>query len=279
MQSNVEVITPELARDWLLLNTKNRPLSKAFVQQLTQQIERGEWQLTHQGIAFDDHGALIDGQHRLEAVAKAGVPVQCVVTRGVAQSAFTVMDTGRKRSGRDALALAGEEHSTHLAAALRGLYLYLTAPDSAWSGQSAAVSNDLLLTVLDQHPGMRDAVRAAIPMNKAFRITVTAAAVGWYATTDARPELDQHLWHEALVTGAGLRIGDPRLTLRNTLLNLAAGKTHRRRDDSREHLLYYLKSWNAWVEGRDMKLLRRSPGETMPRVSRHTARPRFAEGT
>ncbi|MER7824671.1 hypothetical protein ABTX85_19155 [Streptomyces sp. NPDC096097] len=278
MQSNVEVITPELARDWLLLNTKNRPLSKAFVQQLTQQIERGEWQLTHQGIAFDEYGALIDGQHRLAAVAKAGIPVQCVVTRGVAHSAFTVMDTGRKRSGRDALALAGEEHSNHLAAALRGLHLYLTAPDSAWSGQNAVVSNDLLLTVLDQHPGMRDAVRAAVPMNKAFRITVTAAAVGWYATADGRPELDQTPWYEALVTGAGLRIGDPRLTLRNTLLNLAAGKTHRRRDDSREHLLYYLKSWNAWVEGRDMKLLRRSPGETMPRISRLTAPPRFSEG-
>ncbi|HEY8984942.1 MAG TPA: hypothetical protein VIU15_35880 [Streptomyces sp.] len=279
MQSDVEVITPELARDWLLLNTQNRPLSKAFVQQIAQQIERGEWQLTHQGIAFDEDGTLIDGQHRLAAVVKANVPVQCVVARGVAKSAFTVMDTGRKRSGRDALALAGEEHSTHLAAALRGLHLYLTAPDSAWSGQNAAVSNDQLLAVLAQHPGMRNAVREAIPMNKAFRITVTAAAVGWYATTDARPEIDQHPWHEGLVTGAGLRSGDPRLTLRNTLLNLAAGRSHRKRDDSREHLLYYLKSWNAWVEGRDMKLLRRSPGETMPRVSQRTAPPRFAEGS
>ncbi|MET8554828.1 hypothetical protein ABZV64_07630 [Streptomyces sp. NPDC004959] len=279
MQSDVEVITPELARDWLLLNTQNRPLSKAFVQQIAQQIERGEWQLTHQGIAFDEDGALIDGQHRLAAIVKANVPVQCVVTRGVAKSAFTVMDTGRKRSGRDALALAGEEHSTHLAAALRGLHLYLTAPDSAWSGQNAAVSNDQLLAVLAQHPGMRNAVREAIPMNKAFRITVTAAAVGWYATADARPEIDQHPWHESLVTGAGLRSGDPRLTLRNTLLNLAAGRSHRKRDDSREHLLYYLKSWNAWVEGRDMKLLRRSPGETMPRVSRRTAPPRFADGS
>ncbi|MFE4819777.1 hypothetical protein ACFRFU_25780 [Streptomyces sp. NPDC056704] len=51
------------------------------------------------------------------------------------------------------------------------------------------------------------------------------------------------------------------------MLSLAAGRTHRRRDDSREHLLYYLKSWNAWVEGRTIKLLRRSPNETMPRIS------------
>ena len=54
------------------------------------------------------------------------------------------------------------------------------------------------------------------------------------------------------------------------MLSLAAGKTHRRRDDSREHLLYYLKAWNAWAEGRSIKLLRRSPNETMPRICRQT---------
>lgn len=80
-----------------------------------------------------------------------------------------------------------------------------------------------------------------------------------------------------VVTGALLKSGDPRLTLRNTMLSLAAGRTHRRRDDSREHLLYYLKSWNAWVEGRSMKLLRRSPNETMPRISNHTAAVRTDE--
>ena len=58
--------------------------------------------------------------------------------------------------------------------------------------------------------------------------------------------------------------------MKKTMLSLAAGKTHRRRDDSREHLLYYLKAWNAWAEGRSIKLLRRSPNETMPRICRQT---------
>ena len=267
MQSAVELITPELAREWLQLNTRNRPLSKAFVQQLAQQIERGEWQLTHQGIAFDEHGMLIDGQHRLAAIAKTGIAVECVVTRGVPSTAFTVMDTGRKRSGRDALALAGEEYSTYLAAALRGLHLYLSAPEASWMGQNSVVSNDLLLSVLDEHPGMREAIRKALPMSKAFRITATAAAIGWYVTCRQRPDVDQQPWYDGLVTGADLQSGDPRLTLRNTLLNMAAGKAYRKNDDSREHLFYYLKSWHAWVERRELKQLRRSPGEKMPRIS------------
>lgn len=279
MHMEVLDVSPQLAAEWLTRNTNNRPLSKSTVQQLVGQIQRGEWQLTHQGIAFDEDGTLIDGQHRLAAIVKAGIGVPLTVTHGVPRTAFTVMDTGRKRTGRDALALAGEANATHLAAALRGLHLYLHAPNSAWSGGVSVTSNDQLLDVLDKHAGIRDALHHGIALNRACRITVTAATIGWYVTTQARPDIDQSPWEDGIVTGARLEPGDPRLTLRNTMLNLAAGRTHRRRDDSREHLLYYLKAWNAWVEGRNIKLLRRSPNETMPRISTHAGPVSADEGT
>ncbi|WP_329611531.1 hypothetical protein [Kitasatospora herbaricolor] len=268
MQSNVHRVTPETALQWLTHNTSNRPLSKSFVAQLAGQIQRGEWQLTHQGIAFDEDGILIDGQHRLAAIVKAGQAVDVIVTHGVPRTAFTVMDTGRKRTGRDALALAGEVNAVHLAAALRGLHLYQQGTESAWSGASSMTSNDQLLELLSQHPAMREALTYGQSLNRGCRITVTAATIGWYLTTRERPDVDQGAWFAGVTTGALLEGGDPRLTLRNTMLNLAAGKTYRRKEDSREHLLYYLKSWNAWVEGRELKLLRRSPGETMPKISR-----------
>ncbi|MFC4607129.1 hypothetical protein [Streptomyces maoxianensis] len=269
MRMEVLHVSPELAADWLTHNTSNRPLSKGTVQQLAAQIQRGEWQLTHQGIAFDEDEVLIDGQHRLAAIVKAGIAVPLTVTHGVPRTAFTVMDTGRKRTGRDTLALVGEANATHLAAALRGLHLYLHVPNSAWSGGSSTTSNDQLLVMLEKHPGIRDALQHGIALNRACRITVTAATIGWYVTTETRPDIDQTSWRDGIITGALLESGDPRLTLRNTMLSLASGKAHRRRDDSREHLLYYLKSWNAWVEGRGMKLLRRSPNETMPKISNH----------
>ncbi|MER5832610.1 hypothetical protein ABT116_17585 [Streptomyces sp. NPDC002130] len=271
MHMQVVDVSPQLAAEWLTRNTNNRPLSKGTVQHLAGQIQRGEWQLTHQGIAFDEDEVLIDGQHRLAAIVKAGVTVPLTVTHGVPRTAFTVMDTGRKRTGRDALALAGEANATHLAAALRGLHLYRNSPNSPWSGGSSVTSNDQLLNLLGEHPGVRDALHHGIALNRGCRITVTAATIGWYVTSEARPDIDQSDWEAGVVTGARLEPGDPRLTLRNTMLNLALGNAHRRRDDSREHLLYYLKAWNAWVEGRTIKLLRRSPNETMPRISNRSS--------
>ncbi|MCL3993772.1 hypothetical protein [Streptomyces lavenduligriseus] len=270
MRTEVRTVTPELAREWLERNINNRPLSRQTVTHLARAIERGEWRLTHQGIAFDENGRLVDGQHRLEAVVKAGLPVEVLVAHGVPRAAFTVMDTGRKRTGRDALSLAGETNSNHLAAALRGLHLYITAPDAHWSGKAASMSNDQLLTVLDEHPNMRESINRGIALHKATRLTVTAAAIGWYIAAKERSDVDQEPWFDGLVSGAGLSESDPRLILRNTMLGMAAGQRHRRKDDSREHLLYYLKSWNAWVEGRSLKLLRRSPGEKMPKITKRS---------
>lgn len=59
--------------------------------------------MTHQGIAFDITGRLIDGQHRLHAIILAGVPIQISVTRGCSASSFSILDRGSSRSASDIL--------------------------------------------------------------------------------------------------------------------------------------------------------------------------------
>ncbi len=72
-----------------------------WVAQLAHYMKEGHFQLTHQGIAFNEDGELFDGQHRLLAVMKSGVPVQMVVTRGANSLAWTATDIGVKRSFAD----------------------------------------------------------------------------------------------------------------------------------------------------------------------------------
>jgi hypothetical protein len=54
--------------------------------------------MTHQGIAFDEFGNLIDGQHRLHAIVKSGKTITCLVSFGVHVDAVSVIDRGLRRS-------------------------------------------------------------------------------------------------------------------------------------------------------------------------------------
>ena len=124
VRSRVQTITPERAAQLLAANTTNRPVSRAVVRSFAQAMRRGEWMVTHQGIAFDTRGVLVDGQHRLAAIIEADVPVELTVFTEVGEGTFDVLDTGKRRSGADVLAIEGEKSSTMLAAMVRTVWLY-----------------------------------------------------------------------------------------------------------------------------------------------------------
>ena len=100
-----ETITPEVAKQYLEHNTGNRRLNRSSVESLAREIREGRWQLTHQGIAFDENGVLIDGQHRLSAVVLANTSVEMMVARGIKPSENNIfaIDNGKKRTVRDML--------------------------------------------------------------------------------------------------------------------------------------------------------------------------------
>jgi len=102
-------ITPAMAADWLEnTNFNNRRIIKAHVQRLARDMANGEWVLSHQGIAFDCDGVLLDGQHRLRAVVISETPVEMHVWRNVTPDALMAIDSGKIRSLFDILTLNNE---------------------------------------------------------------------------------------------------------------------------------------------------------------------------
>jgi hypothetical protein len=97
------LVTPEVARRWLERNAGNRRVRESHVEALALAMMGGEWRLTHQGIAFDPEGNLLDGQHRLRAVVLAETPVRMTVARDVAPEAFAALDLGKARRIADVL--------------------------------------------------------------------------------------------------------------------------------------------------------------------------------
>lgn len=161
MESNVVRITPDMAREMLTHNMKNnRRLNHNTVKRYARIMKAGGWNLTHQGIAFDDNGELIDGQHRLEAIAASNTPVSMLVTRGVEHAegeAFTI-DTGTKRSTQNILQISGiyddvyKHMSAYVAAYMRmKTRLNSNAPEAAE-----------IISYIDRHYDDLSAIRDAI---------------------------------------------------------------------------------------------------------------------
>jgi len=106
MKTEIRTITPEESAILLEGNTGNRPVRATRVNMLAEAIARGEWMLTHQGIAIADNGRILDGQHRLLAIVKSGIPVRMAVTTGVDEAAFSAIDVHDKRTNADALQMS-----------------------------------------------------------------------------------------------------------------------------------------------------------------------------
>ena len=96
--TTVETVTPEIASEWLAKNVGNRPINKEHVKRLAQEITSGSFALTHQGIAFDVNGLLIDGQHRLHAVVAANRSIRLQVGRGYQTETREKIDGGKVRN-------------------------------------------------------------------------------------------------------------------------------------------------------------------------------------
>lgn len=122
-------VDPALAFRWLEGNTHNRPLNQAHVERLARDMKAGRWRLTHQGIAFDTTGLLIDGQHRLCAVIEADTSVRMRVFFNEPPDNRHVLDTGERRSNLHVLSITGQvgKLTTCLLATLRALLAGMTS--------------------------------------------------------------------------------------------------------------------------------------------------------
>lgn len=104
----VEIVTASkaLVDKLLSMNTRNRLVKKSHVERITREIKDGKFFLTASGIGVSKTGVVLDGQHRLLAIKKAGYPpVKFVLTTGLEDESQIAVDRHAKRSLSDALTL------------------------------------------------------------------------------------------------------------------------------------------------------------------------------
>ena len=270
MRSKIQTVTPKKAAEWLEANSANRPISRSVVRAFAEAMQRGEWVVTHQGIAFDVEGVLIDGQHRLAAIVEADVPVDLTVFSEVADGTFDVLDTGKRRNAADVLAIEGEKSATMLAAMVRTVWLFENRPDLNWSGGAAAVTNHQVVQTLEAHPKLRSFPSLGEQVATATGMIKSAAGAASYLVEQANKRANLDAWYEGIIDGTGLAKSDPRLLFRKVMFQGSRkqiGQPLRRRD-TREHVALYIKAFNAWATDEPTTQLRFNSRDAMPRIAK-----------
>ncbi|MFB6955342.1 hypothetical protein ACFCXP_37490 [Streptomyces niveus] len=265
--SRITKVTPELAESFLSKAAMNRRLNMGQVRALAQTILRGEWKLTHQGIAFDSDGALLDGQHRLHAIIEAKTTVEMIVFEGLPKDVFPVLDTGKRRSAADTLFSTGEKYLPQLSSTVRHVILFKTMPNVPWSGTQARLSNDQILAAYNEDPGgYRESVIIGRELSKHLFASWPAVSTAVFLTTEAAPAAEIEAWISGLKSGASLDSHDARLALREVAKDIQKRRS-KRKMSMRDQVAIYIKAWNAWVDPEkagELRLHRLKKTEKMP---------------
>jgi hypothetical protein len=245
---DIEIITPQIAADYLEMNHENRALSQRHIDWLASQMKNGRWFLTHQGIAFDANGHLRDGQHRLYALIQAMKDLPFVVTRHLDPNTFQVMDTGKLRSAADVLFIEGfTKYSKNLAAVARFNLEWQSNHFSHVGKSSLKVTNYMILQYCQKHPEIQKIVArhaTLVAYNKGV-VNINIASSLAYIFSQARDsDLDTAMdFFEKLYTGADLGAHSPILYLRHWLMQEAVIQE---RYTKKLKVAMIVKGWNYW---------------------------------
>lgn len=263
--ATILMVTPAIANAWLARNTNNRAPVQKQIDKLVTDLLNDAWMFTGEAIKFGTNGALLDGQHRLLAIAKAGVTAEVLIVTGVEPKAQNVMDSNIVRRLSHALQISrgiGKFQANNLAATI--------IATRAWSNGerthdgTRGVTTSLALDWFDQHPEL---VELSIEANKiSTKVpSLTAKQVSTFIWAfDAIDVDDRHAFFEKLASGVGLEDGDPILVLRNTLLREDAKRTNSGKVHPFVRMALTAKAWNAWRDGVTVKTLAWRGGGAKP---------------
>lgn len=224
MKVCIETITPKVAKEYLSKNTNNyRSVIPHIVNRYAKDMSDGLWEENGNAIAFSRRGVLLDGQHRLNAIIKANMPVNMVVVRDIDDQAST-FDYQTKRTDTQILkasGLCGYARSLQ-ASAIASILLCGTFNRNSSISKETSVKKKRIF--LEANETEIDAVgQATFCGDKATRCSVRAAVYCAAWCLFVAGETCEDLKEFFTVVNSGFPINgrecSPCIVLRNSLVN------------------------------------------------------------
>lgn len=264
----------------LELNTDNRKLRKAKVEEYRRAILRGDFHFNGDAIRISRDGVLLDGQHRLEALrqtlqasvvkdtsngeddaiynsppARDLPKILVLIVDGLDPIARETIDVGATRTAANLLEFGADRMRNAInVAALGRAAMTMEDPKQSMPSKQEVVH------YVHAH---REALEAAYLHghrtieNSPLKGGTTPYALAAYLI--GQVESDQEIirfFFRKLSTGEGLVYGDPILTLRNRLISNPPTTAGGSRSRYLRNTSLFLRAWNAFANGQTLKTLK-----------------------
>lgn len=258
MHMTIEIISPAKAAAYLNHNPSNRPLQHKWVNTLAESIKRGEWELNGEAIKIADDGTVLDGQHRLHGIIKAGTSIQTAIIRDIRRDVFPTLDQGKRRGASDALAIDGHKNAVTLASACRSIYYLESGQFTRFVGRMVSVPQ--IRDVFVRHPTVEFWVHKFCSSKAKTFITSSMSSVLTLGAERHGQDVAEY-FADGMITGVALDSRSPILMLRERMLE---SRGSGRPLTLSMQCALMVKSWNAYITGKPMGVLRYRPQEEFP---------------
>ena len=262
-------LTPADAEVLLAMNTDNRNLRKAKVDEYRRAIERGTFLFNGDAIRISADNVLLDGQHRLEALRSVEDPEVTITTllvEGLPAVSRETIDVGALRTAANLLEFGDDRLKNAInIAALGRAAMIMENSQQAMPGKQEVVH-----FVHDNRPELERAYLHGHRTIEAapFKGGATPYSLAAYVIGKVEPdqELIRYFFHK-LANGTGLYGGDPILTLRNRLIAAPPDTMGGSRSRYMRNTSVFIRAWNAFAEGKPAKTIKSwAEGQKYPEV-------------
>lgn len=252
--TEVVTVTPSMASELLAVEAMNRPINRAKVRQYAKDMQDGTFPLTGDSIKIGKGGAVLDGQHRLQAVVESGVSMTCVIVRGLEfADVFDRLDGHRPRSLNDVLSIMGVQHAKHMAACTVACYWF---DETGVPYASAGGSTHRYAAYYKEHKRELEAGSEFLVSNtkRATLVGLRPTFIGMGYVVFGRLDADDRdEFLRVLLAGTNLSESSPIFRLRERMIRNRQATVTRIGRRGEAALLF--KAWNHWRAGNELKQL------------------------
>jgi hypothetical protein len=267
MKTEILKVTPEMAKRFLAnSSTKNRRVLESRVSYYADQMARGQWRLTGQGLSFDKDMNIIDGQHRLMAVIKSGKNIEFLIVYGVENDTFSAYDDGKPRGANDALYLSGNVKNADNIATIVSTYLQFKVAKKTFGTSSilAKASKQDIINEYYDSPDLfheiQSASRRCYTKYRLFPIGKIGAIMAYLIKNNHKPsELVYSFFYE--LHGVYPDTNETTTNLREILIR---AELQKRPYMPKIKELFIIKAWNAYYTRKTIKIFKVIDGELIP---------------